>query len=274
MPRIAAGLSAAKVKTAKPGQYVDGNGLRLLVRDTGARFWIFRYTIAKRTREMGMGRAGSEPGAVPLSEARKRAGELHRAVKDGRDPLAERAMAEAGRAARAQLDMVRGKTFEDVATAYIEANRAGWGNAKHAAQWTATLTTYAYPVMGKVAARDVTADLILSVLQSLWTTKPETASRVRGRIERVLDFARVSDGRMGENPARWKGNLDHMLSAPVQHGDDDGSPPDEARRPDRAWVSILLPRLGIRGDWPCTRVGGGRLGARRRQQGRSGLRAW
>jgi len=197
-----------------PGQYVDGNGLRLLVRDSGARFWIFRFKLAgkeAKTREMGLGRAGSEPGAVPLSEARKRAGELHRAVKDGRDPLAERAMAEAERAARAQLDAVRGKTFEDVATAYIEANRAGWGNAKHAAQWTATLKTYAYPVMGKVAVRDVSTDLIVSVLQPLWTTKPETASRVRGRIESVLDFARVRGWRDGENPARWRGHLDHIL---------------------------------------------------------------
>ena len=104
MPRMAVGLSAAKVKMAGPGQYVDGNGLRLLVRETGARFWVFRFKLAgkeTKTREMGLGRAGSEPGAVPLSEARKRAGELHRAVKDGRDPLAERALAEAERAARA-----------------------------------------------------------------------------------------------------------------------------------------------------------------------------
>ncbi len=211
MPRIAAGLSAAKVKAAAPERYVDGNGLRLLVRDTGVRFWIFRYTIAKRTREMGLGRAGSEPGAVPLSEARKRADELHRAVKDGRDPLAERALAEAERAARAQLNTVRGKTFEDVAAAYIESNRAAWRNAKHAAQWTATLATYAYPVMGKVAVRDVSTDLIVSVLQAVGNTKPETASRARGRIENVLNFARVRGWRDGENPARWNGNLDHIL---------------------------------------------------------------
>ena len=129
MPRVAAGLSAAKLKTVAPGQCVDGNGLRLLVRDTRARVWIFRYTVAKRTREMGMGGAGSKPSAVPLSEACKRAGEVHRTVKDGRDPLAERALAEAERAACAQLDAVRGKTLEDVAAAYIESNRAGWHNA-------------------------------------------------------------------------------------------------------------------------------------------------
>lgn len=160
---------------------------------------------------MGLGRAGSEAGGVPLSEARKRAGELHRAVKDGRDPLAERAAAETERAARVQRDAVRDKTFEDVAAEYIGANAAGWKNAKHSAQWGATLKAYVYPIMGKVAVRDVSTDLIVSALQPLWTTKPETASRVRGRIESVLDFARVRGWRTGENPARWKGNLDHIL---------------------------------------------------------------
>jgi len=106
---------------------------------------------------------------------------------------------------------VRGKTFEDVAADYIAANEAGWKNAKHAAQWTATLKAYVYPIMGKVAVRDVSTDLIVAVLQPLWTTKPETASRVRGRVESVLDFARVRGWRDGENPARWKGNLDHIL---------------------------------------------------------------
>ena len=185
MPRIATGLTAAKVTKAGPGQYVDGNGLRLLVRDTGARFWLFRYKVrgeATRTREMGLGRAGSEPGAVPLSEARKRAGELHRAVKDGRDPLAERALAEAERAARAQLDAVLRQDASRMSRPSSSRQTGPGGRtAKHAAQWTATLATYAYPVMGRVAVRDVSTELVLAVLQPLWATKPETASRVRGQ---------------------------------------------------------------------------------------------
>ncbi len=214
MPRQAAGLTAVEVAKAGPGSYVDGRGLRLLVKPTGARFWVFRWTVAGKTRETGLGAAGHKPGLVSLAEARKRAGELHRMVKDGRDPLAEKAAAEAEEAAQSQRAAIRGKTFDEVARLYIANNRAGWRNAKHAAQWASTLDTYAAPVLGKLPASEVGTGHVTDVLNPIWSTKPETASRVRGRIEAVLDFARVSGWREGENPARWRGHLDHILPAP------------------------------------------------------------
>ena len=133
----AAGLTAAKVRTAKSGRYGDGKGLYLLVRPTGARFWIFRYTKAGKMREMGLGSAGT----FSLAEARAKALELHRKVWSGIDPLAERAaQAAAGR---------QGMTFDEVAGHYIAAHEAGWRNAKHRQQWRNTLDTYASPTLGE-----------------------------------------------------------------------------------------------------------------------------
>ncbi|WP_428375386.1 tyrosine-type recombinase/integrase [Lichenicoccus sp.] len=222
MPKKAAGLTAAKVSKAAAGRYVDGNGLRLLVRETGVRFWIFRYTLAGRTREMGLGRAGSEPGAVPLSEARQTAGELHRLVRSGVDPLARRVDERAAAKALAQQTAIRGVTFEQAAERFMLANRAGWKNAKHSAQWTSTLKTYAYPHLGDLPVADVLTEHVLAVLTPIWTSKAETATRVRGRIETVLDFAKTTGLRAGDNPARWRGHLSNALPAradvaPVEH---------------------------------------------------------
>ena len=222
MPRKAAGLTAAKVSKAGPGQYMDGNGLRLFVRDTGARFWIFRYTMAGKTREMGLGRAGAEPGAVPLSEARQKAGDLHRLVRSGTDPLAQRDAEQAAAKAAAQQAAVRRTTFREAAERFIAGNKAGWRNAKHRAQWGSTLATYAYPHMGDLPVADVATEHVLAALHPIWTTKPETAARVRGRIEAVLDYARAIGLRTGDNPARWRGHLSNTLPArsqvaPVEH---------------------------------------------------------
>jgi integrase len=215
-------LTAAKVRTAGPGQYMDGNGLRLFVRDTGTRFWLFRYTMAGKTREMGLGRAGAEPGAVPLSEARQKAGDLHRLVKSGTDPLTQRDAERAAAKAAAQAAVVRRTTFRETAERFIAGNKAGWRNAKHRAQWGSTLATYAYPHMGELPVADVATAHVLAALHPIWTTKPETAARVRGRIEAVLDYARAVGLRTEDNCARWRGHLSNTLPArsevaPVEH---------------------------------------------------------
>jgi len=201
MPRKAAGLTAAKVRTAKPGRYGDGNGLYLLVRSADARFWVFRYTMKGRMREIGLGSART----FSLAETRSKAMDLHRKVKVGIDPLAEREMLAAAAA--------QAVTFDDVADSYITAHEAGWRNAKHRQQWRNTIDTYAAPIMGKLAVAKIDTGAVMRVLDPIWREKPETASRLRGRIESVLDFAAARGWRTGENPARWRGHLDNLLPA-------------------------------------------------------------
>jgi len=223
VPRIAKGLTAAGVKNAKPGRYGDGNGLYLFVRSADARFWVFRYTQAgQKMREMGLGRAGRRPGSVPLSEARSRAGELHKLVVAGVDPLAQRDAQAAAAKAAAQLAVMKALTFRALAERYMDAHEAALRNAKHRAQWRNTMMTYVYPHFGDVPVATVATAHVLAALQPIWLAKPETAVRVRGRIEAVLDYARSLDLRAGENPARWKGHLSNTLPArgrvaPVEH---------------------------------------------------------
>jgi integrase len=146
---------------------------------------------------------------ITLAEARQRAAEARRLKAHGKDPLAERS------AVRASLlaDAAKTVTFKDAAERYVEAHRAGWRNAKHAAQWEATLATYAEPILGSLAVQTIDTGLVLKVLEPIWATKTETASRLRGRIEAVLDWAKVRGYRQGENPARWRGHLDKLLPA-------------------------------------------------------------
>jgi integrase len=206
MPKKAAGLSARKVETTKtPGLFADGNGLYLQVTATGAKTWIFRYKLAGRRRDMGLGSAS----LVSLADARERALDAKKMVALGIDPIETKKAEAAARAVGAAKAM----TFRECAEAYLELNRAGWKNEKHAAQWTATLTTYAYPSMGELPINAIDTGLVLGVLEPIWTKKTETASRVRGRIESILDYAKVRGYRTGENPARWKGHLDHILPA-------------------------------------------------------------
>ena len=212
MPRKAAGLTAVKVRTAAPGRYGDGGGLYLLVRSHDARFWLFRYIVSGRMREAGLGRAGG-PGAVTLAEARAKAAGLHRLVKEGVDPLAQRDTDAAAAAATTQVAAARAKTFGDVAALYIAAHEAGWRHPKHRAQWSATLAAYAHPHMGALPVADVDTRHVMAALEPIWRTKPETASRLRGRIESVLDYAKARGWRTGENPARWRGHVANMLPA-------------------------------------------------------------
>src|ERR1700722_7574160 len=211
MPRRATPLTAAGVKTKPPGRYADGDNLYLLVRDNGTAFWLVRYKVTGgKMREMGLGRARG-PNAVSLADARDAAAPLHRLVRHGVDPLEPRAAeAEAARAA-AQAEKARAITFKTVAGHYLDAHEAGWRNAKHAGQWRATLEAYAYPHMGDLPVGRVGTAEVLASLEPIWTTKPETASRVRGRVEAILDYARTREWRAGENPARWRGHLDNLL---------------------------------------------------------------
>ncbi len=223
MPRVVNGLTAAEVKHAKPGRYGDGNGLYLFVRSADARFWVFRYTPAgQKMREMGLGRAGSRPGSVTLSEARARAADLHRLVRAGTDPLALRDTKDAAAKFEAQHAVVAALTFRDLAERYMDAHEIALRNAKHRAQWRTTMTVYVYPHLGDLPVASVVTAHVLAALQPIWLAKPETAARVRGRIEAVLDYARSLELRAGENPARWKGHLSNTLPArgkvaPVKH---------------------------------------------------------
>jgi len=206
MPKKAAGLTARKVETVKtPGMFADGNGLYLQVTQTGAKTWIFRYQISGRRRDMGLG----STNVVSLAEARQKAADSRKLVTGGIDPIEDRAHQEA----TAALAVAKVITFKECAAALIENMTPGWKNEKHAAQWTATLDAYAYPVFGDLSVSGIDTGLVLKVLEPIWSTKTETASRVRGRIEAVLDYAKVRGYRDGENPARWKGHLDHILPA-------------------------------------------------------------
>ncbi len=221
MPVRAAGLTAAKVKTAPPGRYGDGDGLYLFVRAPESAYWVFRFTRAGKMREMGLGRARGR-NAVLLAEARDRAAPLFKQVRAGLDPLAERDALTVVKQADAAETARKAITFKEVAEDYLAANGAGWRNPKHRAQWGSTLTSYAYPYMGAVPVAGVTTQHVLNALQPIWHDKPETAARVRGRIETVLTAAAVRGLRTGENPARWKGHLAELLPArgkiaPVKH---------------------------------------------------------
>jgi integrase len=188
-----------------PGYYGDGGGLVLRVADGGNKVWLYRYKGNGRVREMGLGPIRD----VSLAEARDAAREARRLRRMGVDPID----AKRERKAAAQLEAGRKMTFSQCAAAYIENHRSGWTNPKHAAQWESTLRTYAYPVFGNLPVAAVDTALVTKVLDPIWSKKPETAGRLRGRIEAVLDFAKVRGYRDGENPARWKGHLKEALPA-------------------------------------------------------------
>jgi integrase len=215
VPRQIHRLTAMWVaKVSQPGYFADGAGLYLQVSPTLTKSWIFRYTRNGKSREMGVGSLRD----VSLAEARVRAEEARKQLSHDIDPISVRDEL------RLQERLQRAGTisFAKCAEKYIAAHRAAWRNEKHADQWKNTLETYADPVIGALAVRDVDTELVLRVLEPIWVTKSETATRLRGRIERVLDWARVRGYRAGENPARWRGHLDKLLPKPnkvqkVQH---------------------------------------------------------
>ncbi len=205
MARLTDKLTALAVsKATKPGYYGDGAGLWLQVSPSGSKSWIFRFTLNTKQREMGLGAVHT----VTLSEARTKAKECRVLLLDGKDPL------DARKATKLVEAMERAKmmTFDQCASAYIAAHRSSWKNAKHASQWENTLKTYASPMIGSLPVATVDTALVVKVLSPIWQTKTETASRLRGRIESILDWATVSQYRQGDNPARWKGHLDNLLA--------------------------------------------------------------
>ncbi|VWB81322.1 phage integrase [Burkholderia lata] len=185
------------------GLYADGGGLYLQITKTGVKSWLFRYMREGKARGMGLGPLRT----VGLADARAKALDCRRQLLDGNDPLDKKKE----QRVQQQIAAAKAITFEACATKFIEAHRASWKNAKHADQWTNTLTTYAYPVFESLPVSAIDTTLVMKVLEPIWTTKSETAGRLRGRIESVLDWATVRGYRSGENPARLKGHLDTLL---------------------------------------------------------------
>ena len=207
MARLVEKLTPLAVsKATKPGYFGDGAGLWLQVSMSGSKSWIFRFTLAGKQREMGLGAVHT----VTLPEARAKAKECRLLLLDGKDPLDTRratVLAEV-------LERAKMMTFDQCATAYIAAHRGGWKNAKHASQWENTIETYASPVIGSLPVAAVDTALVVKVLTPIWQNKTETATRLRGRIESILDWATVSKYRQGDNPARWRGHLESLLANP------------------------------------------------------------
>jgi len=222
MPKkLSNALTPLQVKNAKPGRHADGGGLHLLVKDSGARSWVFRFMLNSRSRDVGLSRCpeaiallrktGGEE--LTLAQARDIAAIYRLKVKAGIDPLEEREQEAAESASAASAAKAKAITFRAVAEAYISANEASWRNDKHRQQWRNTLSTYVYPKIGDCPVGDVVTAHVLKVIEPIWMNKPETASRVRGRIETVLDAAKARGYREGENPARWRGHIAQILPA-------------------------------------------------------------
>jgi integrase len=201
-------------KALEPGLYGDGNGLYLQVSAFKTKSWVFRFMIRSKARKMGLG----DFDRVSLADARKKAQTAYGLVVDGIDPIVARDALKASQAAQ-QAKVI---TFKQCATLCIADRAKGWKSERQAEQWTSSLARYAYPVVGHLPVGEVDLALVLKIIKPIWNTKTETASRVRNRIENVLDWAKVHGHRSGDNPARWTGFIDQVLPAreqvsPVEH---------------------------------------------------------
>lgn len=214
-------LTPLAVKNAKPGRHADGGGLHLLVKGSGARSWVYRFMLKGQARDVGLSRCPeaieilcrSGNDELTLAQARDVAAIYRLKVKAGIDPLAERRRQAGEVRAAAQAAEIAGIPFKQFAEDYIDGREHVWRNHKHRQQWRNTLTTYAYPVFGDLPLADIDTPHVLKILEPIWKTKTETASRLRGRIETILDAAKVRGHRAGENPARWRGHLAEILPA-------------------------------------------------------------
>jgi integrase len=210
MPKTIDRLSDMRVRTLKqPGYYADGDKLYLRVSPAGSKGWIFRFTLDGRTRDMGLGPYPK----ISLARAREKAEAARALVAEGVDPIDarddQRAAARAEKAAKKAAEESERMTFAACVRGYVRAHEAEWTNAKHRTQWFTTLETYAFPVFGNVPVAEIDQAAVLKVLSPIWKTRTQTASRIRGRIERVLDWAKANGYREGSNPARWA-VLQHM----------------------------------------------------------------
>src|SRR5271163_978369 len=204
MARTVGKLSQVAVKNAgRRGYYSDGGGLYLQISASGAKSWVFRYKAGSKLYEMGLGPLHT----VGLAEARTRARRCREQRLDGLDPLAARKAARM----QAKVDADRAMTFQACADAYIAAHKAGWRSPKSLTAWERTLGAYVHPVFGALPVQAIDTALVTKAIEPIWAEKPETAGRVRGRIEAILDWAAARGYRHGENPARWRGHLDKLL---------------------------------------------------------------
>ncbi|RYE41619.1 MAG: site-specific integrase [Hyphomicrobiales bacterium] len=209
MPKKAAELGDLQVRRlTRPGAHAVGGvaGLQLKINDAGARSWVLRTMISGKRRDMGL---GGYPD-VTLAQARDAARKARGQVSEGADPIEGRRQARAARTAAAAST----RTFDQCVAGFMKAKSGEWSNPKHKAQWQSTLNTYASPTIGALPVAEITVTDIVRLLETIWHTKTETATRVRGRIESVLDWATIRGYRNGENPARWRGHLDQLLAKP------------------------------------------------------------
>lgn len=244
MPRVAKELGPLDIKRAT---HAGGKrntmlpvggvaGLYLQVTPNGGKTWVLRAALAGKRAEMGLGGFPT----VTLAQAREKARDARDKIDHGIDPLAERKAARAALVAAAR----RGLTFTDAMNRYLDAKMEAFSNAKHKAQWRATLETYAEPELGAMLVQDIQVKDVLRLLQPIWSDRTVTAKRVRGRIEAVLSWATVSGHRAGDNPARWAGNLKELLPAPAKLAKADNHPAlslDDSP----AWFSALKTREGF-----------------------------
>lgn len=203
-------LNALKVKnanypTGRKGNYLlgDGNNLYLQIKPEGSKSWAFRYRINGKSHTIGLGSADTDKGGISLAQARELAAEQHSKLRRGINPIYETPSKKKGNEQR--------NDFKDLSIEYIEIHKSGWKNKKHIQQWQNTLETYAFPVIADIPVADITSDHLVKILRPIWEEKNETATRVRSRIENILDYAKVKKLRTGENPAAWKGNLKFLL---------------------------------------------------------------
>jgi hypothetical protein len=214
MLRVLHRLTAIRVKTAPKGLWSDGGNLCLQCSEAPdggiRRSWIFRYSKGGKEHQLGLGAAHT----ITLAEARQAATELRKLLYQGQDPLGQKRTMRASQA----LQQAKAVTFDTCVDGYIKSHQDGWRNEKHRKQWQNTLETFCGPVLGKIAVQDIDTALVLRVLEPLWKDRTETASRLRGRIEAVLDWSAVKGFRSAQipNPARWKGHLDHLLPARIK----------------------------------------------------------
>jgi integrase len=204
MPRVSGKLTMLSVRQARrPGLHGDGGGLFLQVSRNGVKSWIYRYKVTGKHRLMGLGPERD----VSLAEAREAARVCRQMRLSGIDPIDNRR----AEAVQRRLAAARSLTFSDCAAAYIRAHEAGWRDQKSARQWKSSISAYVDPVFGGVPVQAVDTALVMKALEAIWTIKPETGRRVRGRIEAILDWAKARGHRQGENPARWRGHLENLL---------------------------------------------------------------